>query len=97
PPPPRIRGDPASGRSQPGEYRYGDEHHLLRRRVSRTRFGPARSHGRGVRPLHERRARDGRGGRERMPVTQKLRCVIERLEAHGERVYTVALRPERLV
>jgi len=32
-----------------------------------------------------------------MPVTQKLRCVIERLEAHGERVYTLALRPERLV
>jgi ferredoxin-NADP reductase len=32
-----------------------------------------------------------------MPVTQKLRCVIERLVAHGERVYTLALRPERLV
>jgi ferredoxin-NADP reductase len=32
-----------------------------------------------------------------MPVTQKLRCVIERLAAHGERVYTLALRPERLV
>ena len=32
-----------------------------------------------------------------MPVTQKLRCVIERLAAHGERVYTLALRPERPV
>ena len=32
-----------------------------------------------------------------MPVTQKLRCVIEHLAAHGERVYTLALRPERPV
>jgi ferredoxin-NADP reductase len=32
-----------------------------------------------------------------MPVTQKLRCVIEHVVAHGERVYTLALRPERLV
>jgi ferredoxin-NADP reductase len=32
-----------------------------------------------------------------MPVTQKLRCVIERLAAHGERVYTLALRAERPV
>jgi ferredoxin-NADP reductase len=32
-----------------------------------------------------------------MPVTQKLGCVVERVEAHGERVYTLALRPERLV
>src|SRR3977135_2011757 len=32
-----------------------------------------------------------------MPVTQKLRCVIERLVPHGERVYPLALRPERLV
>jgi ferredoxin-NADP reductase len=32
-----------------------------------------------------------------MAVTQKLRCVIERLAAHGERVYTLALRPERPV
>lgn len=31
-----------------------------------------------------------------MPVTQKLRCVIDRRVAHGERVYTLALRPERL-
>jgi ferredoxin-NADP reductase len=29
-----------------------------------------------------------------MPVTQKLRCVVERVVAHGERVYTLALRPE---
>jgi ferredoxin-NADP reductase len=32
-----------------------------------------------------------------MPVTQKLSCVVEQIVAHGERVYTVALRPERLV
>jgi ferredoxin-NADP reductase len=32
-----------------------------------------------------------------MPAPQKLRCVIERLAAHGERVYTLALRPERPV
>ena len=32
-----------------------------------------------------------------MPVTQKLRCVVEQVVAHGERVYTVALRPERQV
>jgi ferredoxin-NADP reductase len=32
-----------------------------------------------------------------MPVTQKLGCVVERVVAHGERVYTLALRPERLV
>jgi len=32
-----------------------------------------------------------------MPVTQKLRCEIERVVAHGERVYTLALRPERPV
>jgi ferredoxin-NADP reductase len=32
-----------------------------------------------------------------MPVTQKLSCVVEQVVAHGERVYTVALRPERLV
>jgi ferredoxin-NADP reductase len=30
-----------------------------------------------------------------MPVTQKLGCVVERVVAHGERVYTLALRPER--
>jgi ferredoxin-NADP reductase len=30
-----------------------------------------------------------------MPVTQKLDCVVERVVAHGERVYTLALRPER--
>jgi ferredoxin-NADP reductase len=30
-----------------------------------------------------------------MPVTQKLRCVLDRLVAHGDRVYTLALRPER--
>jgi ferredoxin-NADP reductase len=29
-------------------------------------------------------------------VTRKLRCRVERVVAHGERVYTVALRPERL-
>jgi len=28
-------------------------------------------------------------------VTQKLGCVVERIVAHGERVYTLALRPER--
>ena len=32
-----------------------------------------------------------------MPVTQKLGCVVEQLVAHGEHVYTLALRPERLV
>src|SRR5580704_13391117 len=32
-----------------------------------------------------------------MPVTQKLGCVVERVVAHGERVYTLALRPERQV
>ena len=32
-----------------------------------------------------------------MPVTQKLGCVVDRVVAHGERVYTLALRPERLV
>ena len=31
-----------------------------------------------------------------MGVTQKLGCVVERIVAHGERVYTLALRPERL-
>jgi ferredoxin-NADP reductase len=30
-------------------------------------------------------------------VTQKLACVIERVVAHGERVYTLVLRPERPV
>src|SRR6185312_15394533 len=32
-----------------------------------------------------------------MPVSQKLPCVVERVVAHGERVYTVALRPHRPV
>ena len=32
-----------------------------------------------------------------MPVTQKLACTVERITAHGDRVYTVALRPERQV
>jgi ferredoxin-NADP reductase len=32
-----------------------------------------------------------------MPVTQKLGCVVERVVAHGERVYTLALRPEKLI
>jgi ferredoxin-NADP reductase len=32
-----------------------------------------------------------------MSVTQKLGCVVEQVVAHGERVYTLALRPERLV
>jgi len=32
-----------------------------------------------------------------MPVTQKLGCVVEQVVAHGERVYTLALRPEKLV
>jgi ferredoxin-NADP reductase len=32
-----------------------------------------------------------------MPVTQKLGCVVERVVPHGERVYTLALRPERPV
>ena len=32
-----------------------------------------------------------------MPAPQKLPCVIERIVAHGERVYTVALRPARPV
>jgi ferredoxin-NADP reductase len=30
-----------------------------------------------------------------MPVTQKLSCIVERVVSHGERVYTVTLRPER--
>ena len=30
-----------------------------------------------------------------MAVTQKLRCVIERIVSHGERVYTLTLGPER--
>ena len=30
-----------------------------------------------------------------MAVTQKLACVVERVVVHGERVYSVALRPER--
>ncbi|MEO6239047.1 MAG: FAD-dependent oxidoreductase [Vicinamibacterales bacterium] len=30
-----------------------------------------------------------------MAVTQKLACVVERVVSHGERVYSVALRPER--
>ena len=30
-------------------------------------------------------------------MAQKLRCVVERVVDHGERVYTVALRPERPV
>ena len=33
----------------------------------------------------------------RNPMAQKLSCVIERIVDHGERVYTVALRPERPV
>jgi ferredoxin-NADP reductase len=32
-----------------------------------------------------------------MPVTQKLACVVERVVPHGERVYSLDLRPERLV
>ncbi len=32
-----------------------------------------------------------------MPVTQKLGCVVERVVAHGERVYSLALRPEHPV
>ena len=30
-----------------------------------------------------------------MALTRKLSCVVERVEAHGERVYTLALRPDR--
>ena len=30
-------------------------------------------------------------------MTQKLHCVVEQVVDHGERVYTLALRPERLV
>ena len=30
-------------------------------------------------------------------MTQKLHCLVERVVDHGERVYTLALRPERLV
>lgn len=30
-----------------------------------------------------------------MAVSQKLRCVVERVASHGERVYTLTLRPER--
>jgi ferredoxin-NADP reductase len=32
-----------------------------------------------------------------MAVAQKLACVVEGIVAHGERVYTLALRPERQV
>jgi ferredoxin-NADP reductase len=32
-----------------------------------------------------------------MAVTQKLGCIVERVVSHGERVYTLALRPERQV
>ncbi|PYR93274.1 MAG: hypothetical protein DMF84_09790 [Acidobacteria bacterium] len=32
-----------------------------------------------------------------MAVTQKLACVVERVVSHGERVYTLELRPERPV
>ncbi len=32
-----------------------------------------------------------------MPVAQKLPCVVERIVAHGERVYTLTLRPDRPV
>jgi ferredoxin-NADP reductase len=32
-----------------------------------------------------------------MPVTQKLACVVEQVVSHGERVYTLELRPERPV
>src|SRR6266581_6096825 len=32
-----------------------------------------------------------------MAVTQKLDCVVERVVAHGDRVYTVSLRPKRPV
>jgi ferredoxin-NADP reductase len=32
-----------------------------------------------------------------MPVAQKLHCVVDQIVAHGERVYTLALRPERQV
>lgn len=34
---------------------------------------------------------------EPMPVTQKLACMVERVISHGERVYTLQLRPERPV
>ena len=32
-----------------------------------------------------------------MPVAQKLRCVVEQVVPHADRVYTVTLRPERPV
>jgi ferredoxin-NADP reductase len=32
-----------------------------------------------------------------MPVTQKLCCAVEEVVSHGERVYTLALRPQRPV
>lgn len=32
-----------------------------------------------------------------MPITQKLDCIVDQVIAHGERVYTVALRPGRPV
>ena len=32
-----------------------------------------------------------------MPVIQKLSCVVERVVPHGDRVYTLTLRPERPV
>jgi len=32
-----------------------------------------------------------------MAVTQKLRCIVDRIVAHGDRVYSLELRPERRV
>ncbi len=32
-----------------------------------------------------------------MPLTQKLACLVDEVVAHGERVYTLTLRPERPV
>ena len=45
----------------------------------------------GVRQVHERGARDGAGSRERMPVTQKLDCVVERVvDSRRARLYAGA-------
>jgi len=37
------------------------------------------------------------GSRESMSVPQKLSCVVERIVEHGDHVYSLVLRPERLV
>ena len=61
-PPPRLHGDPAPDRRRSRQHRHGHERHVLHRRLSGARRAAARAHGRGLPPLHARRARAG-GGR----------------------------------